>query len=971
MLRPAQRTIQLQDVFSTERELVLVLEYAAGGDLQTLLDEDMVPYERDVISFTRQLLEGLVFVHDQSLVHLDIKPQNLVLMGEFPDCAVKLCDFEISRVLTPGREVREILGTPDYVAPEILLYEPITKKTDMWSLGVLTYVLLTGFLPFGGDTEQETFLQISRGDLDFPEELFGDISPEAIDFIKQLLVREPERRMSVRECLAHPWMKKEMDRPTPPSALNLPTTPVSTPTPATPTPVTPASSTVTSDITSPTRDIGLPPFHPNTPLKQAPSFPESASILTSPVSSLPPVSSPSISRQLSRTPSRPNLDRLRSMSKSREVLSERIQMSNLKKTISKSRERLFDAKLGISKSRERLKDLRSFSQSVEALSALSQLNQENSVYQSCNNIFIHMLASTGKEADMSCRMYKSLASIDQIDEIDCPHKLGYFESRFSRDDEDYNDLVTIHNTNLNSVIAAQVSPKSGSSGSMAKEARLRGGGRGGRGGEVCDSRCPRHNHRQPEAQLTQKIPKGNRAERMKREAQRRRKERKEREKEEREKQKGSAVSEHEVTTRTNNRTMQEKTSEGTSSPSGRRKSVSHVEQRLAERHERQQERLEKQEREERRHSTGSGRRRGSIDLERSPLTERLKLGKNNSNLGVQQDRPRSTTPTGKRKSKKHNSGGSDVSQASSLESVDGNLDSPRTPTKPKRPTTLDLPEIKIFTDNTKTETQSGDVNDNIVEQEIHGDIDEAYVSLDEPTTYIRSRSIDSTASIESQCTLTEAHEDLITLVVPDSLMNVASTEPCESDLNSFVPTESEKNTKEDSDNRNLQVASERGLVGSGELSIIQEEEDALTSGRKSASSYVRSISATSDIGSMVSEGSEGSVERDDCDSHTPVTEEELQSEWRSRPRSMSIQPVSPSAVVHCGRSRSNSIHLEPTAENRARPWGGVCDGAVARALEKFNIRSDDITPVGRNIQSRRMSFPGMSPSLEDESPFLQ
>lgn len=644
-------------------------------------------------------------------------------------------------------------------------------------------------------------------------------------------------------------------------------------------------------------------------------------------------------------------------------------MSNLKKTMSKSRERLFDAKLGLSKSRERLMDLRSFSQSVEALSAFSQLNQENSVYQSCNNIFIHMLAPTGKEADMSCRMYKSLASIDQIDEIECPHKLGYFESRFSRDDEDYNDLVTIHNTNMNSVIAAQVSPKSGSSVSMAKEARLRGGGRGGRGGDVCDSRCPRHNHRQPEAQLTQKIPKGNRAERMKREAQRRRKERKEREKEEKEKQKGSLVTEHEVATRTNNRTTQEKTSESTSSPSGRRKSVSHVEQRLAERHERQQERLEKQEREERRNSISSGRRRGSVDLERSPVTERLKVGKNNSNLGVQHERPRSTTPTGKRRTKKHSSGGSDVSQASSLESVDGNLDSPRTPTRPKRPTTLDLPEIKIFTDNTKTTTQSGDVNDNIVKQEIHGDIDEAYVSLDEPNTYIRSRSIDSTASIESHCTLTDSVDEHLTQVVPESLLNVSSTEPCESDQNNVVLGGSEE-SNEDAESRNLQITSERGLVGSGELTIIHEEDDR-TSGKKSESSYVRSISASSDIGSMVSEGSDRSVERDDCDSRSPTTDLDLPAEWRGRARSMSIQPVSPSGVVLRGRSRSNSVHLEPTAENRARPWGGVCDGAVARALEKFNIRSDDITSLGRNIQNRRMSFPGMSQSLEDDSPFLQ
>ncbi|XP_042235940.1 citron rho-interacting kinase-like [Homarus americanus] len=950
MLRPAHRTIQLRDVFSTESELVLVMEYAAGGDLQTLLDQDMVPYERDVISFTRQLLEGLVFIHDRNLVHLDIKPQNLVLMGEFPDCAVKLCDFEISRVLTPGREVREILGTPDYVAPEILLYEPITKKTDMWSLGVLTYVLLTGFLPFGGDTDQETFLEISRGELDFPEELFEDISAEAIDFIKRLLVRQPERRMSVRECLDHPWMKKEMDRPTRPTTL--PITPVSTPAPPiTPTPITPGSIMAPSEITSPTMDIGLPPFHPNTPIKQAPPFPDPSSTVTSPVTFMPPVAPSSLQRQESRTASRPNLDRLRSMSKSREVLSERIQMSNLKKTISKSRERLFDAKLGLSKSHERLMGLRSFSQSVEALSALSQLSQVNSRYQSCNNIFVPMLTpSDDKDNDITCRMYKSLAAIDQIDGIDYSRKLGYFESRFSKDDEDYNDLVTRHNTNMNSVITSQDAPKTGRCGDMANEARLRGGGRGGRGGDICDKRCPRHNHRQSEAQLTQKIPKVNRAERMKREAQRRRKERKEREKEEREKQKGNLVSDPEVVSRTTNRTTQEKTTEGASSPSGRRRSVSHVEQRLAERHERQQERLEKQEKGERRNSL-SNRRRSSVDLDRSPVSERLRLGKNNNSAGSSLERPRSTTPTGKHKTKKHSSGGSDVSQASSLESVDGNLDSPRTPTRPKRPTSLDLPEIKIFTDNTKAVPPSGDVNDNIVKQETRGDIDEAYVSLDDTSIYNRSRIMESNVSSESGSTITESKQEQQTQVISEPTVD--------------------KKDEDESENRNLQTASEQGLGGSGDLTIIDEEDDGHGK-RKCLPSYVRSISANSDIGSMVSEGSEGSLDRDNCGSCSPSTDTDLSPEWKGRGRSMSIQSGgSTGSLQHKGRSRSNSVHLEPTGNNRARPWGGVCDGAVARALGKFNIRSDDKTPVGKPIPCRRMSTPPLSPSAEDDSAFLE
>ncbi|XP_026681487.1 probable serine/threonine-protein kinase fhkE [Diaphorina citri] len=135
-----------------------------------------------------------------------LQPQNLVMMGDFPNCDIKVCDFEISRVILDGIEIRELLGTPDYVAPEILHYEPITLAADMWSLGVTAYVLLTGFSPFGGETDSETFRNISKAQLDFPDELFEDISPEAKDFIAKILIKNPMERMTAKEALKHPWL---------------------------------------------------------------------------------------------------------------------------------------------------------------------------------------------------------------------------------------------------------------------------------------------------------------------------------------------------------------------------------------------------------------------------------------------------------------------------------------------------------------------------------------------------------------------------------------------------------------------------------------------------------------------------------------------------------------------------------------------------------------------------------------------
>lgn len=199
------RIVRLHQVFESAHEMILLLELASGGELQMLLDKDEVPEERQVKRLMRQILDGLVYLHSINVAHLDIKPQNLVLMSEFPHGEVKLCDLGISRYISQGADIRDILGTPDYVAPEVLNYEPISLATDMWSVGVLLYVLLTGCSPFGGDTKQETFCNISQCKLDFPDDLFEDVSEDAKDLMRKLMVKEPSKRLSATECLKHRW----------------------------------------------------------------------------------------------------------------------------------------------------------------------------------------------------------------------------------------------------------------------------------------------------------------------------------------------------------------------------------------------------------------------------------------------------------------------------------------------------------------------------------------------------------------------------------------------------------------------------------------------------------------------------------------------------------------------------------------------------------------------------------------------
>ncbi|XP_017785824.1 PREDICTED: death-associated protein kinase related-like [Nicrophorus vespilloides] len=207
MCEANDRIVRMHEVYETTTEVILVLELAAGGELQHIFDREECLTEPDARKVLKQILDGLSFLHDHHIAHLDLKPQNLLLSTDaesFDD--VKLCDFGVSKILEPGSQVQAILGTTDYVSPEILRYDPITLKADIWSVGVLSYVLLTGFTPFSADDKQQTYLNISQGDVTFEEELFQNISSSAIDFIRCTLVLDPTKRPSVKELLQHNWL---------------------------------------------------------------------------------------------------------------------------------------------------------------------------------------------------------------------------------------------------------------------------------------------------------------------------------------------------------------------------------------------------------------------------------------------------------------------------------------------------------------------------------------------------------------------------------------------------------------------------------------------------------------------------------------------------------------------------------------------------------------------------------------------
>ena len=159
---------------------------------------------------TRQLLEALQYLHENGIAHRDIKPEN-ILLAEPDSYVVKLSDFGLSRMYDEGSFMRTMCGTPAYVAPEVLLSMGsggYTNAADVWSVGVLLYIMLSGHHPFDISTNKVTDLydSIKKGNFTFPRSLFGNVSPAAIEFIKKMMTVDPDKRVTAAEALHDPWL---------------------------------------------------------------------------------------------------------------------------------------------------------------------------------------------------------------------------------------------------------------------------------------------------------------------------------------------------------------------------------------------------------------------------------------------------------------------------------------------------------------------------------------------------------------------------------------------------------------------------------------------------------------------------------------------------------------------------------------------------------------------------------------------
>ncbi|KAF7490331.1 Calcium/calmodulin-dependent protein kinase type 1 [Sarcoptes scabiei] len=197
--------VQLIETFEDRNKVYLVMELVTGGELFDRIVEKGSYTEKDASLLIKQILEAVDYMHSQGVVHRDLKPENLLYYCQAEDSKIMISDFGLSKMEDSG-VMATACGTPGYVAPEVLAQKPYGKSVDVWSIGVIAYILLCGYPPFYDENDANLFAQILKGEFEFDSPYWDDISDSAKDFIQHLICVNVEKRFSCKEALGHPWI---------------------------------------------------------------------------------------------------------------------------------------------------------------------------------------------------------------------------------------------------------------------------------------------------------------------------------------------------------------------------------------------------------------------------------------------------------------------------------------------------------------------------------------------------------------------------------------------------------------------------------------------------------------------------------------------------------------------------------------------------------------------------------------------
>ena len=201
--------IRLYNVFENADYLYIIMEYCSGGDLFSFLENRnfRLP-EKKASIIIHKMSTAVYYMHSFGVAHRDLKPENVLMTSSDDESDIRILDFGLSKILGPYEKCDEPYGTLTYCAPEIIVDEPYSKAVDLWSLGIMTYLMVSGKLPFNSEDENEIARQVVYDEPDFIRNpIWKSITPECKDFIKRLLEKDQNKRMTIKQLLEHKWIK--------------------------------------------------------------------------------------------------------------------------------------------------------------------------------------------------------------------------------------------------------------------------------------------------------------------------------------------------------------------------------------------------------------------------------------------------------------------------------------------------------------------------------------------------------------------------------------------------------------------------------------------------------------------------------------------------------------------------------------------------------------------------------------------
>ncbi|KAL3723733.1 hypothetical protein ACJRO7_035839 [Eucalyptus globulus] len=204
-----ENVVQFYDAFEDDSYVYIAMEYCEGGELldRILAKKDSRYTEKDAAVVVRQMLRVAAECHLHGLVHRDMKPENFLFKSSKEDSPLKAIDFGLSDFINPGKRFLDIVGSAYYVAPEVLKRKS-GPESDVWSIGVITFILLCGRRPFWDKTEDGIFKEVLKKKPDFRRKPWPTITNSAKDFVKKLLVKDPRARLTAAQALSHPWVRE-------------------------------------------------------------------------------------------------------------------------------------------------------------------------------------------------------------------------------------------------------------------------------------------------------------------------------------------------------------------------------------------------------------------------------------------------------------------------------------------------------------------------------------------------------------------------------------------------------------------------------------------------------------------------------------------------------------------------------------------------------------------------------------------